>query len=319
MHEILEKIGEFGLVPVVKIEKAEDALSLGKALVEGDLPVAEITFRTGAAEEAIRILTGELPELLVGAGTVLSVDQAQKAVSAGARFIVSPGFNPKVVDYCVENGIPVTPGINSPTQIEMALDRGLEVVKFFPAEASGGLALLKAMAAPYSGLQFIPTGGIDQNNLMAYLSNSRVHACGGSWMVKTDLIASGSFDEITRITKNAVSTMLGFAVAHLGIHEEGRDRASAAATFLSNLFFFSVDEKTASIFAGQNLEIAYSPFPGRKGHIAISTNHMQRAVAYLKRKGISILPETAKEKDGKLTAVYIDGQVSGFAVHLIQH
>ena len=319
MHEVLEKIGELGLVPVVKLERAEDALLLGKALIEGDLPVAEITFRTAAAEEAIRILTTELPELLVGAGTVLSVDQAQKAVSAGARFIVSPGFNPKVVDYCVENGIPVTPGINSPTQIEMALDRGLEVVKFFPAEASGGLALLKAMAAPYSGIQFIPTGGIDRNNLMAYLSNSRVHACGGSWMVKADLIASRSFDEITRITRDAVSTMLGFAVAHLGIHEESRDKASAAATFLSNLFFFSVDERTASIFAGQNLEIAYSPFPGKKGHIAISTNDIQRAVVYLKRKGISILPETAKEKDGRLTAVYIDGQVSGFAIHLIQH
>jgi 2-dehydro-3-deoxyphosphogluconate aldolase/(4S)-4-hydroxy-2-oxoglutarate aldolase len=319
MHEVLEKIGEFGLVPVVKLERAGDALLLGKALIEGDLPVAEITFRTGAAEEAIRILTGELAELLVGAGTVLSVDQAQKAVSAGARFIVSPGFNPKVVDYCVEKGIPVTPGINSPTQIEMALDRGLEVVKFFPAEASGGLALLKAMAAPYRGIQFIPTGGIDRNNLTAYLSDSRVHACGGSWMVKADLIASRSFDEITRITRDAVSTMLGFAVAHLGIHEESRDKASAAATFLSNLFFFSVNERTASIFAGENLEIAHSPFPGKKGHIAISTNHVQRAVAYLKRKGISILPETAKEKDGRLTAVYIEGQVSGFAIHLIQH
>jgi 2-dehydro-3-deoxyphosphogluconate aldolase/(4S)-4-hydroxy-2-oxoglutarate aldolase len=319
MHEVLEKIGELGLVPVVKIDRAEDALLLGKALIEGDLPVAEITFRTAAAEEAIRILTTELPELLVGAGTVLSVDQAQKAVSAGARFIVSPGFNPNVVEYCVKNGIPVTPGINSPTQIEMALDRGLEVVKFFPAEASGGLALLKAMAAPYSGIQFIPTGGIERDNLTAYLSDSRVHACGGSWMVKADLIASGRFDEITKLTREAVSTMLGFAFAHLGINEESRDKASASATFLSNLFFFSVNEGANSIFASQGLEITKSPFPGKKGHIAISTNHMQRAVAYLKRKGISILPQTAKEKDGKLTAVYIDGQVSGFAIHLLQH
>jgi len=319
MHEVLEKIGELGIVPVVKLDRAEDALSLGKALMEGDLPVAEITFRTAAAEEAIRILTDDLPELLVGAGTVLSVDQVKEAVAAGARFIVSPGFNPKVVDYCVTKGIPVTPGINSPTQIEMALERGLEVVKFFPAEASGGLALLKAMAAPYSGIQFIPTGGIDRNNLVAYLSDSRVHACGGSWMVKADLIASGRFDEITRLTRDAVSAMLGFTFGHLGIHEESRDKASAAATFLSALFFFSVNEKTASIFAGQNLEIAYSPLSGRNGHIAISTNDMQRAVAYLKRKGISILPETAKEKDGRLTAAYIDGQVSGFSIHLIQH
>ena len=318
MHEVLEKIGELGLVPVVKLERAEDALLLGKALIEGDLPVAEITFRTDAAEEAIRILTGELAELLVGAGTVLSVDQVKRAVSAGARFIVSPGFNPRVVDYCVENGIPVTPGINSPTQIEMALDRGLEVVKFFPAEASGGLALLRAMAAPYSGIQFIPTGGIDRNNLAAYLSDSRVHACGGSWMVKADLIASGRFDEITKLTRDAVSAMLGFSLAHLGIHEESRDTASVAAAFLSNLFFFSVNEGIASVFAGHNLEIAHSALPGEKGHIAVATNHIQRAAAYLKRKGISILPETAKEKDGKLTEVYIDGQVSGFAIHLVQ-
>ena len=319
MHEVLEKIGELGIVPVVKLERAEDALLLGRALIEGDLPVAEITFRTAAAEEAIRILTGELPELLVGAGTVISVDQAGKAFSAGARFIVSPGFNPRVVDYCVTKGIPVTPGINSPTQIEMALERGLEVVKFFPAEASGGLALLKAMAAPYSGMRFIPTGGIDRNNLVAYLTDSRVHACGGSWMVKTELIASGRFDEIIRLTRDAVSAMLGFTFAHLGIYEESRDKASAAAAFLSDLFFFSVSEKTASIFAGQNLEIAQAPLPGRKGHITVSTNDMQRAVVYLKRKGISILPEAAEVKDGRLTAASIDGQVAGFAIHLLQH
>ena len=174
------------------------------------------------------------------------------------------------------------------------------------------------MAAPYSGIQFIPTGGIDRNNLSAYLSDSRVHACGGSWMVKADLIASGRFDEITRLTREAVSTMLGFAFAHLGIKEESRDKALASATFLSNLFFFSVNEGTNSIFASQGLEITKSPFPGKMGHIAISTNHIHRAIAYLKRKGISILTETAKEKDGKLTAVYIDGQVSGFAIHLIQ-
>jgi 2-dehydro-3-deoxyphosphogluconate aldolase/(4S)-4-hydroxy-2-oxoglutarate aldolase len=319
MHEVLERIGEFGLVPVAKIVRGQDALALGKALIEGDLPVAEITFRTAAAEEAIRVLTSKLPELLVGAGTVLSVDQAKEAVSAGAQFIVSPGFNPKVVDYCIENRIPVTPGINSPTQIEMALERGLKVVKFFPAEASGGLELLKAMAAPYRGIQFIPTGGINRYNLSAYLSDSRVHACGGSWMVKADLIASGRFDEITRLTKDAVSAMLGFAFAHLGIYEENRDKASASAALLWNLFSFSIHETTSSIFAGQGLEITQSPFPGRKGHIAISTNHIQRAIAYLKRKGMSILPETVKEKDGKPTAVYIDGQVSGFAIHLIQN
>jgi len=159
MNKTLEKIGELGIVPVVKIEKAEEALPLGRALLDGDLPITEITFRTSAAEESIKILNKGLPNFLVGAGTVLTVEQAKKAVSAGAKFIVSPGFNPKVVDYCIENKIPVTPGINNPTQIEMALERGIEVVKFFPAEASGGLSLLKSMSAPYTGIKFIPTGG----------------------------------------------------------------------------------------------------------------------------------------------------------------
>jgi 2-dehydro-3-deoxyphosphogluconate aldolase/(4S)-4-hydroxy-2-oxoglutarate aldolase len=178
MNKILERIGELGIIPVVKIERAEDALLLGRALIDGDLPIAEITFRTSAAEESIKILTRELPNLLVGAGTVLTIEQ--KAVSAGAKFIVSPGFNPRVVDYCIENSIPVTPGINNPTQIEMALERGIEVVKYFPAEASGGVPLLESMSSPYSGIKFIPTGGIDLDNLTSYLSNKKVHACGSS-------------------------------------------------------------------------------------------------------------------------------------------
>jgi len=318
MNEILEKIGEFGIVPVVKIEKAEDALPLGRALIDGDLPIAEITFRTSAAEESIKSLTRELPNLLVGAGTVLTVEQAKKAVSAGAKFIVSPGFNPKVVDYCIENSIPVTPGINNPTQIEMALERGIEVVKFFPAEASGGLPLLKSMSAPYTGIKFIPTGGIDQNNLCSYLSDNKVLACGGSWMVKPELISSGNFDEITRLTKEAVSTMLGFEFTHLGINEGTKDKALNSANLLSHLFYFPIKEGTSSIFAGPGFEVIKNKFLGEHGHIAIATKDIYRAITYLKMKGISVLPETAKEKDGKLKAIYLDQEVSGFAIHLLQ-
>jgi len=318
MNKILEKIGELGIVPVVKIEKAEDALPLGKALIDGDLPIAEITFRTSAAEESIKILAGELPNLLVGAGTVLTVEQVKKAVSAGAQFIVSPGFNPKVVDYCMENRIPITPGINNPTQIEMALERGIEVVKFFPAEASGGLPLLESMSAPYSGIKFIPTGGINLNNLTSYLSNKKVHACGGSWMVKDSLISSGNFNEITRLTKEAVSIMLGFEFAHLGINEENEDKALNSASLLLSLFYFPIKERTSSIFAGPGFEVMKKQYLGKHGHIAIATNDIYRAITYLKMKGISVLPETAKEKDGKLKAVYLDQEVSGFAIHLLQ-
>jgi len=318
MNETLERIGELGIVPVVKIEKAEDALPLGKALIDGDLPIAEITFRTSAAEESIKTLTRELPKLLVGAGTVLTIEQVKKAVSAGAKFIVSPGFNPGVVDYCIENSIPVTPGINNPTQIEMALERGIEVVKFFPAEASGGLPLLKSMSAPYAGIKFIPTGGINQDNLCSYLSNNKVLACGGSWMVKPELISSGNFAEIIRFTKEAISTMLGFEFAHLGINEETKDKALNSANLLSRLFYFPIKEGTSSVFAGPGFEVVKNKYLGKHGHIAIATNNIHRAITYLKMKDISVLPETAKEKDGKLKAIYLAQEVSGFALHLLQ-
>jgi len=318
VNKILKRIGELGIIPVVKIEKAEDALPLGKALIAADLPIAEITFRTSAAEESIKTLTRELPNLLVGAGTVLTIEQTKKAISAGAKFIVSPGFNPKVVDYCIENSIPVTPGINNPTQIEMALERGIKLVKFFPAEASGGLSLLKSMSAPYNEIKFIPTGGITKDNLCDYLSHPKVHACGGSWMVKSELISSGNFAEITRITKEAISTILGFEFAHLGINEETKDKALNSANQLSHLFYLPLKEGATSIFAGSAFEVMKNQYLGKHGHIAIATNDIYRAITYLKMKGISTLPETAKEKDGKLKAIYLDQEVSGFAIHLLQ-
>jgi 2-dehydro-3-deoxyphosphogluconate aldolase/(4S)-4-hydroxy-2-oxoglutarate aldolase len=207
MTDLLEKLGLLGVVPVVAIERSEDAVELGRALVAGGLPCAEITFRTAAAEEAIRQISSNLPEVTVGAGTVLSVDQADRAVSAGAQFIVSPGFNQKVVDWCLQNEVPVTPGVLTPTEIDMALDRELKILKFFPAEAMGGIATLKAIAAPYGGVKFIPTGGITRDNLADYLAQPSVHCCGGSWLVKANLISAGKFDEITQLTRDAMSVV----------------------------------------------------------------------------------------------------------------
>jgi 2-dehydro-3-deoxyphosphogluconate aldolase/(4S)-4-hydroxy-2-oxoglutarate aldolase len=204
MKDLLGELGHLGVVPVVKIERAEDAIGLGRALLEGGLPCAEITFRTAAAEEAIRRIASELPEVLVGAGTVLSRGQAEKAVTAGARFIVSPGFDPKVVDWCLEHSIAVTPGVATPTEINLALEKGLHILKFFPAQALGGVATLKAIGAPYGGVKFIPTGGVNASNLADYLSLPMVHACGGSWLVKANLISAGKFAEITQLTREAV-------------------------------------------------------------------------------------------------------------------
>lgn len=203
MNQILEKFHEIGIIPVVVLNDARDAAPLGKALLEGGLPVAEVTFRTDAAEESIRILSETYPDLLVGAGTVLTPEQADRAVAAGAKFIVSPGLNPRVVKHCQEKGVIITPGVVTPGEIERALELGLEVVKFFPAEPSGGLSMIKAMAAAYTKLKFMPTGGINAKNVVDYLKYNKILACGGSWMVKGDLIAAGDFDKITALCKEA--------------------------------------------------------------------------------------------------------------------
>jgi 2-dehydro-3-deoxyphosphogluconate aldolase/(4S)-4-hydroxy-2-oxoglutarate aldolase len=204
---ILQQMRDFGVVPVVAIAKAEDATHLGQALLDGGLPCAEITFRTAAAEEAIKRIASELPEILVGAGTVLNIEQAERAVSAGARFIVSPGFDAKVVSWCLEQGVVVTPGVATPTEINMALNHGLSILKFFPAEALGGVKTLKAISAPYVNVKFIPTGGVNLENLAEYLRVPSVHACGGSWLVKRNLIDAGDFDEITRRVKEALEVV----------------------------------------------------------------------------------------------------------------
>jgi 2-dehydro-3-deoxyphosphogluconate aldolase / (4S)-4-hydroxy-2-oxoglutarate aldolase len=208
MSEMLDKLGQIKLIPVVVIENAADAAPLGQALIEGGLPCAEVTFRTAAAPDAISAMS-KLDGLLLGAGTVLTVDQAKQAVDCGAEFIVTPGFNPKVVGYCVDNGIPITPGVCTPTQIEAALDFGLNAVKFFPAEAFGGLKTLKAISAPYPMMKFIPTGGINAANIGDYLAFEKVLACGGSWIVKKDLIAANNFQEITELTRYAMSAIAG--------------------------------------------------------------------------------------------------------------
>ena len=198
-----EKINEMGIVPVVVLEDAMDAKPLAKALCEGGLPCAEVTFRTAAAKESIRIMLEEYPEMFVGAGTVLTTRQVDEAIEAGAKFIVSPGFDPKIVDYCLEKDIPVFPGCITPSEVAQAVKRGLKVVKFFPAEPAGGISMIKAMAAPYTGIRFMPTGGINAKNLEDYLSCDKILCCGGSWMVKGDLVKAGEFDKIRELTAEA--------------------------------------------------------------------------------------------------------------------
>ncbi|MDD2980103.1 MAG: bifunctional 4-hydroxy-2-oxoglutarate aldolase/2-dehydro-3-deoxy-phosphogluconate aldolase [Hespellia sp.] len=203
MNEILEQFQKIGIIPVVVLNDAKDAKPLAKALIDGNLPCAEVTFRTEAAAESIRVMSEAYPELLVGAGTVLTTQQVDQAVSAGAKFIVSPGLNPCVVSYCIQKGVPVCPGIVTPGEIEQAMELGLDVVKFFPAEPSGGLPMIQAMCAAYTTLKVMPTGGINEKNVVDYLKNDKILACGGSWMVKSSLIENGEFEQITQLCRQA--------------------------------------------------------------------------------------------------------------------
>lgn len=318
MNEILKKINNFGIIPVVKIENTDSAIPLGKALIKGGLPIAEITYRTECAAEAICILSKELPELLIGAGTVLSIDQVKSAIDSGAKFIVSPGFNPKVVEYCVDNDIPITPGCSSPTDIEMALGYGLEVVKFFPAEASGGLAALKAMSAPYGMIKFIPTGGINTKNLNSYLDFNKVLACGGSWMVDQKLISSGDFEEITKRTKEAISISLGFELGHIGINMQDPQGSLDLTEKLSDIFKLQSKLGNSSNFVGSGIEIVNGNGLGEMGHIAIKTNNIYRAMTFLENNGVSIDMTTAKGPEDAMIAVYLKDSFGGFAIHLLQ-
>ncbi|MBQ6756220.1 MAG: bifunctional 4-hydroxy-2-oxoglutarate aldolase/2-dehydro-3-deoxy-phosphogluconate aldolase [Oscillospiraceae bacterium] len=203
MTEMMLKLKKIGIIPVVVLDNADDAIPLAEALIKGGLPCAEVTFRTAAAEESIRRMAKAFPEMIVGAGTVLTTEQADRAIDAGSKFIVSPGFNPRVTKYVLDKGVPMTPGICTPSEAEGAMELGLDAVKFFPAEPSGGLKMIKAMAAPYVDLNFMPTGGISPENVRDYLKYDRIICCGGSWMVKGDLIRAGKFDEIEKLVKEA--------------------------------------------------------------------------------------------------------------------
>lgn len=204
MTDIFKQIGIIGIVPVIAISDVDKAVPLAKALLAGGVPCAEVTFRTAEGAEAMRRISAEVPEILLAAGTVLTIAQVDSAIEAGAKFIVSPGFNRRVMEYCLEKGMPAAPGCSNPSDMEAAMELGLDVVKFFPAEQAGGLAYIKAVSAPYKGLRFIPTGGIDPSNLDKYSAFENVLACGGSWMVKKELIEAGSFEEITRLCCEAV-------------------------------------------------------------------------------------------------------------------
>ena len=317
MNPMIDTLGTIGIVPVIKIESAEKAVPLVEALRSGGLPCAEFTFRSDAAEGSIRAVAKAYPDFPVGAGTVINRELAERAVDSGARFIVAPGFNPSVVDWCLSKGFPVMPGVNTPSDIEAALERGLSILKFFPAEASGGVAMLDALAGPFQHISFVPTGGIDLSNLAEYARRANVHAIGGSWMVKTALIESGDWAQISALACEAVTAVQGFAFAHVGINCPDSGAARETSGFFANLGFPQKDG-ASSFFNDTTIEVMKSPFRGTAGHIGIRCWNVERSLSFLERFGFKPVPETVKREGGRISVAYLDREVGGFAVHLVR-
>mgnify|MGYP000813821587 CR=1 FL=1 len=303
-----------GVIPVVVLDDAKDAVPTAKALLTGGVDVMEITFRTAAAAGSIKAVAENCPEMLVGAGTVVTLDQCKQALECGAKFIVSPGFDPEVVSWCVERNIPITPGCVTPTEIMAAMKLGLNVVKFFPAGVYGGLKAMKALSAPFGGIKFIPTGGVDAKNLKEYLEAPFVHAVGGSWLCAKADIAAHNFDKITSLCKEARKTALGFEIAHVGVNAGDAEESLAVCRALDAAFGFGVKEGNSSNFAGSGVEVMKSPYLGKNGHIAVKTNSIPRAAAELAKNGFTLDESTAKYKGEKMVAVYLKQEFGGFAV-----
>lgn len=316
--DIIKRIETCGIVPVVVIDDPEKAVPAAKALLSGGIDVMEITLRTGAAEAAIKAVASSIPEMLVGAGTVLNLEQTRQALEAGAGFIVSPGFDQDQAQWCVNNGIPLTPGCATPSEIMRAVSLGLRNIKFFPANVYGGLSALKALAGPFGDVKFIPTGGIDQNNLGDFAAAPFVLAAGGSWVCPKDALEQGDFSRITELCRASVKALHGFEFAHLGINTEDQAAAKTVAERFSDAFMLGIKEGESSVFAGPGIEVVKSIYYGANGHIAVKTNHVERAAAHLEKKGFIINRDSIKIKNDRIIAVYLRDEVAGFAVHLLQ-
>ncbi len=314
----LKRLSNAGVVPVVVIDDAKDAVPTAEAILAGGIDVMEITFRTAAASDAIQAVAEQCPDMLVGAGTVITLDQCKQAISKGAKFIVSPGFDAEVVKWCVDNGVAVTPGCVTPGEIMAAMRLGLQVVKFFPANVYGGLVAMKSLAGPFGGIKFIPTGGVNAQNVGEYISAPFIHAVGGSWVCPKAEIAAGNFEKITALCAESRRNLLGYEVVHVGINTDSCEVAKGVADAFSSAFGFAVKEGNSSLFASGSIEVMKTQYLGRQGHLAVRTNRVDIAVADLEKKGFHVDMETAKYKGDRISAVYLKEEIGGFAVHLLQ-
>ena len=305
MNSVLQRVYEIGIIPVIAFNSVDEALPLCKALMDGGLPAAEVTFRTACAEECIKKIHEELPDMLLGAGTVLTKDQADRAMAAGASFIVAPGFDPEVCQHVIDKGGIMMPGTATAGEMQQAMNMGCECVKFFPAEANGGVDKLKNIGAALKTCKWMCTGGVNAKNVNNYLGYNQIVAVGGTWMCKSDKIKAGAWDEITAMSREAVDVMLGLELGHIGINCENETEAAKTAETIASLLSMAVKPGNSSIFVGKKeFEIMKKPGRGTNGHIAILTNNVDRAIYHLGQRGVKFDMDSKNVKDGKTIAIY---------------
>lgn len=312
-NNVIKQLELVGVTPLIKIDDVKDALPLMGALTAANVNVVEITFRTSAARDVIRLIANKTG-ILVGAGTVISIEQVNEAVGAGAKYIVTPAFNPKVVDRCIELGIPVFPGCSSATDIEQAYEKGLRVVKFFPSELLGGVKMLRALSGPYPFMRFIPTGGIRADNLNEYLSFNKVLCCGGTYIVPEDLLKQKQFHEITRIARDSVNKMLDIKLDHIAINTDYVTGTNLLKTFskLSGEVYNETEDQVCGI------EVVRDGKTDNLGHIAFSSPNLERCVYYLEMRGFTVDKKTVVKENGRIVKLHLAGDNAGFTIQLIK-
>lgn len=318
-QSVLQQISEYGIVPLVTLDDPNDAVPLARALVEGGIPVAEVTFRTAAGGESILRMAKEVPEILVGAGTVHNIEQAKQTVDNGGKFIITPGFNREVVEWCVKNNVEVCPGTVVPSDIEEAMNFGLKTVKFFPAEAYGGIETLKALAGPFGDIKFVPTGGVGLHNLEEYLNQPNVAAVGGSFIPPSKMVKEKDWEGIANLAKSIMRKVFDFTVGHVGINAGTDDNAKQIVAGIEALFDTVSKDAGISYFTGNIAEVMKDPFVGTHGHICVDTRDLPRAYAMLKRKGVKFNEDLVfYDAKGRLLTAYLKEEIGGFAFHIRQ-
>ena len=313
-NEVVKQLELAGIIPLIKIDDISDALPLMGALTGANINVVEITFRTSAARDVLKLISKKCKNMLVGAGTIISIEQVNEAINAGAKYIVTPSFNPKVVDRCIELGIPVFPGCSNPTDIEQAYERGLRVVKFFPAELLGGVEMLKVLSRPYPMMKYVPTGGINADNLNKYLNFNRVLCCGGTYIVDETLLKQKQYHEITRIARESVNKMLDIKLDHVAINTDYKTGTALLKTFsnLSGVTYQPDQEKVGGI------EVVRDNHNGNLGHVAFSSPNLERCVHYLEQRGFTVDKSTIVKENGRIAKLHLAGDNAGYTIQLIR-